>query len=130
MRLPSNSGFVDSYCIGGLSPGMACFHQGRYPVSLLSGKLRVCAHLCLSFQSERKVMMLTRLALYSELMSCTYKLNPGPVLSAGYISFSNWPFSIWPDFCSAAWTGPVLVGASFPSAESKAWTSFRRSFPM
>nr|VFK07069.1 MAG: hypothetical protein BECKH772B_GA0070898_107421 [Candidatus Kentron sp. H]VFK08106.1 MAG: hypothetical protein BECKH772A_GA0070896_108191 [Candidatus Kentron sp. H]VFK11629.1 MAG: hypothetical protein BECKH772C_GA0070978_108481 [Candidatus Kentron sp. H] len=78
MRLPSNSGFVDSYCIGGLSPGMACFHQGRYPVSLLSGKLRVCAHLCLSFQSERKVMMLTRLALYSELMSCTYKLNPGP----------------------------------------------------
>nr|VFJ95937.1 MAG: hypothetical protein BECKH772B_GA0070898_100851 [Candidatus Kentron sp. H]VFK04491.1 MAG: hypothetical protein BECKH772A_GA0070896_104222 [Candidatus Kentron sp. H] len=77
MRLPSNSGFVDSYCIGGLSPGMACFHQGRYPVSLRSGKLRVCAHLCLSFQSERKVMMLTRLALYSELMSCTYKLNPG-----------------------------------------------------
>nr|VFK04794.1 MAG: hypothetical protein BECKH772A_GA0070896_104611 [Candidatus Kentron sp. H]VFK07541.1 MAG: hypothetical protein BECKH772C_GA0070978_104301 [Candidatus Kentron sp. H] len=64
MRLPSNSGFVDSYCIGGLSLGMACFHQGRYPVSLLSGKLRVCAHLCLSFQSERKVMMLTRLALY------------------------------------------------------------------
>nr|VFK03718.1 MAG: hypothetical protein BECKH772B_GA0070898_103752 [Candidatus Kentron sp. H]VFK03958.1 MAG: hypothetical protein BECKH772A_GA0070896_103692 [Candidatus Kentron sp. H]VFK07293.1 MAG: hypothetical protein BECKH772C_GA0070978_104072 [Candidatus Kentron sp. H] len=57
--------------------GMACFHQGRYPVSLLSGKLRVCAHLCLSFLSERKVMMLTRLALYSELMSCTYKLNPG-----------------------------------------------------
>nr|VFK03720.1 MAG: electron transport complex protein RnfD [Candidatus Kentron sp. H] len=56
---------------------MACFHQGRYPVSLLSGKLRVCAHLCLSFLSERKVMMLTRLALYSELMSCTYKLNPG-----------------------------------------------------
>nr|VFK07031.1 MAG: hypothetical protein BECKH772B_GA0070898_107381 [Candidatus Kentron sp. H] len=64
MRLPSNSGFVDSYCIGGLSPGMACFHQGRYPVSLRSGKLRVCAHLCLSFQSERKVMMLTRLAFY------------------------------------------------------------------
>nr|VFK03128.1 MAG: hypothetical protein BECKH772B_GA0070898_103292 [Candidatus Kentron sp. H] len=77
MRLPSNSGFVDSYCIGGLSLGMACFHQGRYPVSLRSGKLRVCAHLCLSFLWERKVMMLTRLALYSELMSCTYKLNPG-----------------------------------------------------
>nr|VFK08899.1 MAG: hypothetical protein BECKH772B_GA0070898_109481 [Candidatus Kentron sp. H] len=58
MRLPSNSGFVDPYCIGGLSLGMACFHQGRYPVSLRSGKLRVCAHLCLSFLSERKVMML------------------------------------------------------------------------
>nr|VFK02126.1 MAG: hypothetical protein BECKH772B_GA0070898_102613 [Candidatus Kentron sp. H]VFK05280.1 MAG: hypothetical protein BECKH772C_GA0070978_102551 [Candidatus Kentron sp. H]VFK07036.1 MAG: hypothetical protein BECKH772A_GA0070896_106941 [Candidatus Kentron sp. H] len=64
MRLPSNSGFVDPYCIGGLSLGMACFHQGRYPVSLRSGKVRVCAHLCLSFQSERKVMMLTRLAFY------------------------------------------------------------------
>nr|VFK04565.1 MAG: hypothetical protein BECKH772B_GA0070898_104601 [Candidatus Kentron sp. H]VFK04788.1 MAG: hypothetical protein BECKH772A_GA0070896_104601 [Candidatus Kentron sp. H]VFK07769.1 MAG: hypothetical protein BECKH772C_GA0070978_104531 [Candidatus Kentron sp. H] len=36
---------------------------------------------CLSFLSERKVMMLTQLALYSELMSCTYKLNPGTVES-------------------------------------------------
>ena len=67
MQLPSNSGFVDPYCIGGLSLCMACFHQGRY----------LGAHLCLSFLSERKVMMLTQLALYSELMSCTYKLNPG-----------------------------------------------------
>ena len=31
---------------------------------------------CLSFLPERKVMMLTQLALYSDSMSCTYELNP------------------------------------------------------
>nr|VFK10499.1 MAG: hypothetical protein BECKH772C_GA0070978_107142 [Candidatus Kentron sp. H] len=89
MRLPSNSGFVDSYCIGGLSPGMACFHQGRYPVSLRSGKLRVCAHLCLSFLWERKVMMLTRLALYSELMSCTYQVESRLPNYLGFFEFAH-----------------------------------------
>nr|VFJ93270.1 MAG: hypothetical protein BECKH772A_GA0070896_1005414 [Candidatus Kentron sp. H]VFJ94159.1 MAG: hypothetical protein BECKH772B_GA0070898_100562 [Candidatus Kentron sp. H]VFK00776.1 MAG: hypothetical protein BECKH772C_GA0070978_1005214 [Candidatus Kentron sp. H] len=37
------------------------------PVSLFLGKLRVCAHLRLfSFLPERKAMMLSQLALYSE----------------------------------------------------------------
>ena len=61
--------FENSRYLGLVVPG---FQYGRDLVSLLLGKLRVDSHMYLSFLPERKETMLTQLALYSDLVSCTY----------------------------------------------------------
>lgn len=75
-NLAADGGLMNTYNLGNIGLVMLGFQQGGNLVSLLLGKLRIGSHLCFSFLPERKAAILSQLALHSELLSCTYKLNP------------------------------------------------------